>query len=265
VHGKAAQVIPGAGAYRANLNDTMNDPNYDTELIERYFDQDLTSDEKALFERRLQHDPGFRRLFDQERLLIGAIKFEGALTDLEYLRATETELSKKGRGSSVMLWYYVAAAACLLTIVAAIFYLKPDSPQRMASKYTEENLMYLSTTMSDGSDSLRLGIAAYNSNDYDKAGRIFESIAQKTGSLEAIKNLGLTYLANGEYDKALQQFDMLSNRDDIYVNQGPFYKAVTLMLRSAPGDEEVAKEILQEVVQKQLPGHKVASGWLDRW
>jgi hypothetical protein len=36
-------------------------------------------------------------------------------------------------------------------------------------------------------------------------------------------------------------------------------------MRSAPGDEEEAKEILQEVVQKQLPGHKVASGWLDRW
>ena len=80
-----------------------------------------------------------------------------------------------------------------------------------------------------------------------------------------MKNLGLTYLARGEYNKALRQFEILSDRDDIYVNAGPFYKAVTLMMRSAPGDEEVAKEILQEVVQKQLPGHKVASGWLDRW
>jgi hypothetical protein len=83
--------------------------------------------------------------------------------------------------------------------------------------------------------------------------------------LEAIKNLGLTYLASGEYDKALQQFDMLSKRDEIHFNLGPFYKAVTLMLRSAPGDEVVAKDILQEVVKKQLPGHKVASDWLQRW
>ena len=147
----------------------------------------------------------------------------------------------------------------------AIFYFKPESPQRMASKYAEENLLYLSPIMSDGSDSLQLGIAAYNSNDYDKAAGIFESIAQRETSLELIKNLGLTYLASGEYDKALHQFDMLSERDDIYVNWGPFYKDVTLMLRSAPGDEEVAKEILQEVVQKQLPGHKVASAWLGAW
>ena len=67
----------------------MNDPDYDIELIERYFDHDLTSDEMALFERRLQHDQGFKRLFDQEQILIGAIKFEGALSDLEYLRETE--------------------------------------------------------------------------------------------------------------------------------------------------------------------------------
>lgn len=257
----------------------MNDPNYDIELIERYFDQDLTSEEKVLLERRLQHDPGFKRLFDQERLLIGAIKFDGALTDLEYLQAIEKEhllsglrYSRKANSQpdsqtrvKRLLPYIMSAAACLLIIVVAIFYFKPDSPQRMASKYTEENLMYLSTTMSDGSDSLRLGIAAYNSKDYDKAGRIFESIAKQKGSLEAIINLGLTYLASGEYDKALHQFDRLANRDDIYVNHGPFYKAVTLMLRSAPGDEEVAKEILQEVIKKQLPGHQVASGWLDRW
>jgi tetratricopeptide (TPR) repeat protein len=257
----------------------MNDPIHDTELIERYFDGDLSGDEKALFERRLQHDEGFKSLFDQERLLIGAIKFEGALSDLEYLRAAEKEESFRGlhysregnsqpesqSGLRQLIPYIISAAACLLIIALAIFFLKPKSPQRMASKYTAENLMYLSATMSDESDSLRLGIAAYNSSDYDKAGRIFASIAQKTGSLEAIKNLGLAYLAGGEYDKALQQFERLSNLDGIYINQGPFYKAVALMLRSAPGDEEEAKEILQEVVKKQLPGHKVASGWLDRW
>lgn len=257
----------------------MNHPNYDIELIERYFDEDLTSEEKALFERRLQHDHGFKRLFEQERLLIGAIRFEGAISDLEYLRAIEKgdvfpgiyhsgEVNSQSNAPSKMrrlIPYAMSAAACLLIIVVAIFYVKPESPQRMASKYTEENLLYLSTTMSDGSDSLRLGIAAYNSHDYDKAARIFESIAQRKTSLEAIKNLGLTYLASGEYDKALYQFDMLSAHSDVYVNWGLFYKAVTLMLRSAPGDEEGAKEILQEVVEKQLPGHRVASGWLARW
>lgn len=255
----------------------MNDPDYDIELIERYFDQDLTADEMALFERRLQHDEGFKRLFDQERLLIGAIKFEGSLSDLEFLRETEKrglfpdpyrENDSQGDSQSKvrqLIPYVMSAAACLLIVVAAIFYLKSDSPQQMASEYTAEHLLYISTTMSDASDSLRLGIAAYNSKDYDNAGRIFGSIAQKEGSAEAIKNLGLTYLASGQYDKALDQFDMLAKRDDVYVNAGPFYKAVTLMMRSAPGDDEGAKEILREVVQKQLPGHKVASGWLDRW
>ena len=138
----------------------MNDPDYDIELIERYFDQDLTSDERARFERRLQHDQEFKRLFDRERHVTGAIKFEGALRDLEYLRALEQGDLFRGSGYSInnnshsdsqsrvrqLMPYIMSAAASLLIIAAVIFYVKPESPQRMASKYTEENLLYLSTT-----------------------------------------------------------------------------------------------------------------------
>ena len=255
----------------------MNEPDYDIELIERYFDEELTSDEMAQFERRLQLDQNFKRLFDRERLLIGAIKFEGALGDLEYLRETEkrglfpdtyrADHPQPDSQAKVrrLIPYAISVAASLLIVVAAIFYFKSDSPQEMASDYATENLLYLSTTMSDESDSLRLGIAAYNNKDYDQAAQIFGSMAQRERSVEAIKNLGLTYLAGGEYEKALHQFVVLSDREDVYVNSGPFYKAVALMMRSAPGDAEEAKEILREVVQKQLPGHQVASGWLDRW
>ena len=257
----------------------MNDPHYDITLIERYFDEELTAEERVLFERRLSQDSGFKRLFDQERHLIGAIRLEGALNDLEYLKAVENgdiisglnEVNDKdiqpGTESKlgVLMPYLLSAAACLLIVIVAIFYLKSETPQQMASKYTEENLMYLSPTMSDELDSLQMGIAAFNSKDHERAARIFESLAENSGSLEAIKNLGLTYLALGEYDSALRQFELLSNRDDIHFNAGPFYKAVTLMSRSAPGDEEVAKGILEEVVRKQLPGHQVASSWLDRW
>jgi TolA-binding protein len=120
--------------------------------------------------------------------------------------------------------------------------------------------------MSEGSDSLQLGIAAYNAKDYDKAEDIFRALStNKATAVEATKNLGLTFLVRREYDDALEQFSTLSDNKNLYANPGPFYKAVTLMQRSGPGDEEAAKLILQDVVKKQLPGHKVASGWLGRW
>ena len=83
--------------------------------------------------------------------------------------------------------------------------------------------------------------------------------------VEARKDLGLTFLVRQQYDDALDQFDALSDNDSLYANPGPFYKAVTLMQRSGPGDEEAAKLILLDVVSRELPGHKVASGWLGRW
>jgi TolA-binding protein len=129
----------------------------------------------------------------------------------------------------------------------------------------KEELSSLSATMSE-SDSLQLGIAAFNAKDYNKAEGIFRVLSKnKKYAVEATKDLGLTFLVRQQYDEALEQFDALSDNGNLYANPGPFYKAVTLMQRSGPGDEEAAKLILQDVVKKQLPGHKVASGWLGRW
>ena len=162
--------------------------------------------------------------------------------------------------------YGVAAAASLLIFLSWMLFLRSDSPKQLAEGYVKENLLSLSGTMSEGSDSLQLGIAAYNAKDYDKAEGIFRALSKnKRTAVEATKNLGLTFLVRRQYDDALEQFSALSDNKNLYANPGPFYKAVTLMQRSESGDEEAAKLILQDVVTRQLPGYKVASGWLRRW
>ena len=164
------------------------------------------------------------------------------------------------------MWSAVAAAASLLIFLSWMLFLKSDSPKELVNGYVKEDLANLSATMSEGSDSLQQGIAAYNTKDYNKAERIFRALSKdKKYMVEATKDLGLTFLVRQQYDNALEQFEALTDNDSLYANPGPFYKAVTLMQRSGPGDEEAAKLILQDVVKKQLPGHKVASGWLSRW
>ena len=49
---------------------------------------------------------------------------------------------------------------------------------------------------------------------------------------------------------------------DLYANPGLFYKAIALMKRGDKGDEDNAKQILQEVVKKDLAGSKMAKEWL---
>jgi len=164
------------------------------------------------------------------------------------------------------MWSAVAAAASLLIFLSWMLFLKSDSPKELANGYVKENFGSLSATMSEGSDNLQQGIAAYNAKDYSRAESIFLELSKnKKYAMEATKDLGLTFLARQQYDDALEQFNTLSDNDSLYANPGPFYKAVTLMQRSGPGDEEAAKLILQDIVKKELPGHKVASGWLRRW
>ena len=80
--------------------------------------------------------------------------------------------------SSGVMWYAVAAAACLLIFLSWMLFLKSDSPRELAEGYVKENLGSLSATMSEGSDSLQQGIAAYNAKDYNKAEDIFRELSK---------------------------------------------------------------------------------------
>lgn len=74
----------------------MKDPLHDVEVIERYFDNALTSEEREEFSRRLLADRGFRNLFVQERTLIAAIRFQGLRSDLGYLKELENSWTQPG-------------------------------------------------------------------------------------------------------------------------------------------------------------------------
>lgn len=243
----------------------------DFEYIDRYFLNTLSTGEKEIFEKRCEDDPDFAlevsRYIEMRAGLKQTLIDEKKAEFVKLYRNRDPETMPVLRPwNSGMMRYAIAAAASALIFLSWILFLRSDSPKELAEGYVKKELASLSVTMSDGSDSLQQGIAAYNAKDYDKAEAIFSALAtNKRHSVEATKDLGLTFLVRRQYNQALELFDALSDNDTLYANPGPFYKAVTLMQRSGPGDEEAAKLILQDVVARQLPGHKVASGWLSRW
>ncbi|HEX6227018.1 MAG TPA: tetratricopeptide repeat protein, partial [Chryseolinea sp.] len=239
--------------------------------IERYFLGHLAKGEKEAFEKRCEDDPEFARDVSQYitmraglRQTLGEEKKE-AFKKIYQNKPASRERFLKPWSAGIMR-YASAAAAGLLIFLAWTLFIKKDSPKQLAEVYVMEEFAQLSATMSEGSDSLQQGIAFYNAKDYDKAEKIFHALSKRGPyAMEATKDLGLTFLVRGQYEKALEQFSVLSENKNLYANPGPFYKAVTLMRRSGPGDEEAAKLILKDVTERQLPGHKVASEWLRRW
>ena len=244
----------------------MNGMN-ELEYIENYFSDKLSYDDKEAFERRCESDTAFAQevsfyILTRQQLQTELLQKKRSEFIEQYHELSGTS-SESLSDSRTWFSYVAAAAACVLILIAYLTFFQNEKPSALAETYIDENLTTLSTTMTSGTDSLALGIGAFNQKDYGTAETIFHSLG-KNESLapETTKYLGITYLNTGEYEKAIEQFNELIRYTELYANPGKFYLAITLMKRSREGDKEEAKKLLQEVVTKELPGYKEASEWM---
>jgi tetratricopeptide (TPR) repeat protein len=247
------------------------------EYIENYFSGNLPEEEKSAFEKRIETDPVFaeevgfyiasrgnirQELHRQKKKEFDSWYAELATNpDYAYRPAKQHPLLRQ-----LLPYLAGAVAACCLLVLGWMLWFNNPSPQQLASTYVEQHLSTLAVTMSGEPDSLQRGIAAFNRKDTALAESIFQALANHpTLGWEAIKNLGILYLVTGRYDQALDQFDALSANKNLYANPGPFYKAITLMKRSQGQDREEARALLQQVIERQLPGNQEAVQWIKRW
>lgn len=196
------------------------------------------------------------------------------------LRATLQSLSKKHIKSNIgakrktvsffsknrtLAYASIAATIILLLASYAIFLgLGSEDLHLKATKYYASNLQELGQTMGNGQDTMQLAISHYNKKEYDLAINYFKVLLEKNPSdAEVLKNLGLSLLAKEEYTMALDNFEQLALRKDLFSNSGLFLQALTLLIRDDHGDKEEAKQKLQEVVATQSEGSQVASKWLE--
>ena len=115
-------------------------------------------------------------------------------------------------------------------------------------------------------DEMQKGKRLFNEGKFAEAMAQFEKTAEKDpASFEAKKYAGIAALRLQLYDKAINYFTMLEKQNGIYSNPGLFYHALTLLKRNQPGDKQQAKQLLQEVVEKNLEGKEAAQDWLKRW
>lgn len=240
------------------------------EYIDAYFKQQLNTDEKRQFEERCLQDDAFAR-----KVALFITVEEGIRQKLLNQKKQQWAETKHNKEDGIITpfkkvkfknWLPYLAAACLLFAVAVYYIFNSEAPQKFANQYVSEHFTLLSQTMNASRDSMQQGIAAYNNKDYNKALKLFEKIYQShRENSNAKKNIGLVYLVTKDYDKALQQFDELAERKDLYINQGLFLKAITLLQRNGQGDKAQAKALLERVARENAAGSKEAKKWLEKW
>ena len=234
--------------------------------IDNYFTGALSDDEKADFEQRCTADKSFAKEVAEYISMRDAVNEYLKQQKREDFDTLYQELYTPAHSTKIVVLKRIAylAAACILLTIGWFSFLRHSKSRLIADNYISGNLNTLGLNMGV-SDSLQMGITAYNSKSYPEAEKLFKPLTYNPATApEATKYLGLTYLADKQYEAALKSFDQLTGMS-LYINPGQFYKALTLMERSKGTDREEAKKILQQIIDKKLYGYQQAASWINQF
>jgi len=236
------------------------------ERIERYFDAELTEAEKQQLEADFSANPDLvddAAFYLQSKIAAKQAAYGVLLKEKHgQWNGLEQEPPKRlAKGG------WISIAAAVLLIVSSVFYFnnpfQSDLSNR-AEQYVATHLKELPLQLGDEEVSLQGAIQAYNQQQYEATITLADTyLAQRPADTEALKVLGLAHLQKGEYDQALDYFQQLSAQTALYSNPGKYYEALTYLLRKADGDEVQAKQLLQEVIAKDLEGKQDALKLLE--
>ena len=249
--------------------------------FEEYLKGEMGIKEKSVFESELSSNEEMNSAFNIYRTIETemGIHRQGSGNEaelkhsLDRLNVKYFQDSKKSAkvvpliSSKIVKFLMAVAAGFLIFFLVYSLIVQPSQDVRyLADNYIDSHYKQLGQTMDSTPDSLQLGIAAHNNQEYNKAIQLFQGVQEKQpGNAEAIKSMGLSYLMNKDYDLALQKFDELAAIKNLYSNEGLFLKALTLMQRDETGDKEEAKSLLEQVVKDEEVGSEQAKEWLKKF
>src|SRR5579859_1499220 len=232
------------------------------EYIDNYFKGLLTDEEKRQFEERIHADPSFAEDVAFYVSAGATLKEELAAEKKTRFKALYEQskdmpghIGTSRRQAPVRrIWSYAAAAAVLIVAVGVWLVLnRPAGPEKLAGNYISEQLQQLPVQLSGDQDSLQKAIGLYNQQKLPEALAQFEQILSRDkGMAQARLYAGISGLRLGNYDKALEYFRQGAADTALYSNPAQFYVALTLMKRNGPGDAQNARQLLQEIVDRNL-------------
>jgi tetratricopeptide (TPR) repeat protein len=231
----------------------MNHSTHDIDLIERYFDNELSSTEKSILEERLKNEDTFKKLFDQEKLLINTIRFNAAKDQLQFLKGVEAKLSQTKTSHLQQFRYYYAAAACV-TLLFVVYFALPlfrETPTELYSSYFTLHPNVFEPTLRGEQiiDERKKAFQAYDAGDYQRASELFGKLLKENKEPGMLLLAGNAYLMIGNTAEAKRALtDLINNHDDLDL-QAKWYLSLCYLRE---GNTEEARKLLKELGDTEI-------------
>lgn len=200
----------------------------DTELLIRYLDGDLTTEEKSEVEDRLRTDRSLRNELENLRFSIGAVKLYGIQQQVAAIHREEVHRRKTATGkvvfmrSSFQRMVSIAAIFLLSLTTTLVIYTVTLSPGKV---YGEAFVPYTPSTLRSSAMVPALE-QAYQNKNYQKVIAL-----SKTATLNEEEQLlvGLAYLQTGQHNAAIRQLTAVRRSSGEYAQDAEFYLSLAYL------------------------------------
>lgn len=226
----------------------------DIDLLERYFDNELSASETQTVQDRLESDKEFRDMFDQEKALIKSIRASGLRRDLLHLKEVEQRIHTHGAGGQdgrIRPWYYAAAAAVALLVVAGVWQIRPqETPEQLFQAYFVPVTNVFETTRRGAESSGRpIAYQYYDAQNYRMAADMFGQLLEDNQKPELLLLSANANLAIGNTSVAREHLTTLIRDYDEMDMPAKWYLSLCYLKE---GDIVAAKAVLEELEQTQV-------------
>lgn len=226
----------------------------DINLVERYFDNELSASEAQTVHERLENDPEFKAVFDQEKALIKGIRASGLHRDLLHLKEVEKEIlthRSGGHRGGIRPWYYAMAAVVALFILAAVWMIRPrETPEQLFQTYFVPVTNVFETTRRGTAFSERpMAYQYYDAKDYRMAADMFGQLMEEDQKPELLLLSANANLAIGNTAAAREHLTVLIRDYDEMDMPAKWYLSLCYLKE---GDIVKARAVLEELGRTEV-------------
>ncbi len=190
-------------------------------LFDAFLNKELSETERLNFEERLESDPGFNAAFEEFKQLENEIRDTEVISFQNKLKEWDQAIEKNNSTSRLKLFSIAAGLAIIFGISAMYFFSKSSENQILADHFIPyENII---TTRSDVENNISKGLTYYDSNNYTKAIKVFESFPNDP---IALLYLGESQMSLMRYENAIITFKKLSSEETIFNDISMFHLAL---------------------------------------